>query len=281
MSLLDDIAWRTEDVRWPAPTGAPITAEQYDGNNYALADAIMALQAALADGPLSIVSIEQTSPTEAVITFSDASTVTLILPTSRPGYSEVAATTKTLALIDSWKFLDCTHTSGVAVTVPANADVPFDIGEQITFLHSGGAISFAGAAGVTITAPAGRAKATARKGAWVGLEKTGTNIWKLFGDLDRATRALATSGAISLDPALGDATITPAGDATINATSVLKDEFTIIVTTSGTTSRDITFGTNFKSQGVLSTGTTTAKEFVVRFIGDGTTYREISRTAAM
>lgn len=56
---------------------------------------------------------------------------------------------------------------------------------------------------------------------------------------------------------------------------------TLIINTSGTTSYTMTFGSGFKSQGTLATGTVTAKTFVLSFISDGTTCNEISRTAAM
>lgn len=55
----------------------------------------------------------------------------------------------------------------------------------------------------------------------------------------------------------------------------------IIVLTSGTNSYNITFGTGFKTTGVLATGTVSAKTFVVSFVSDGTTMIEVSRTAAM
>lgn len=96
--------------------------------------------------------------------------------------------------------------------------------------------------------------------------------------------ALTPSSTVSLDPTLGDVfTLVPGQDETINAASVpaTSQEITLIVTTSGSTSRTLTFGTNFKSTGTLATGVTTAKVFVIRFIGDGTNFNEVSRTTAM
>jgi len=55
----------------------------------------------------------------------------------------------------------------------------------------------------------------------------------------------------------------------------------LVVLTSGTTSYTMTFGTGFRSQGTLATGTTTARYFVFDFISDGTSLLEVSRTTAM
>jgi hypothetical protein len=95
--------------------------------------------------------------------------------------------------------------------------------------------------------------------------------------------ALGNTGTVSLDPALGDVfTTTPSGDMTINAASALLGaRVSVIVTTSGTTSRTLTFGTSFKTTGTLATGTSASKVFSVNFIGDGTNLNETSRTAAM
>lgn len=79
-------------------------------------------------------------------------------------------------------------------------------------------------------------------------------------------------------------TITPTGACTFNTTSVAAagHELTFVITTSGTTSRTLTWGTNFKAAGTLATGTVTAKKFCVTFkCLDGTTWIEISRTPAM
>jgi hypothetical protein len=62
---------------------------------------------------------------------------------------------------------------------------------------------------------------------------------------------------------------------------VIGRQYHFIITTSGTTSYTLTFGTNFKSTGTLATGTTTAKVFVITFVYDGTNLNEVSRTAAM
>lgn len=114
---------------------------------------------------------------------------------------------------------------------------------------------------------------------------------------DTTWRALATnrsSGPVALTPGstvtfAPDAvtrgfTLTPAQSETINATTTnaVKDSFyTIKVTTSGTSSYTLTFGTNFKTTGTLATGTTSGKVFTIVFYFDGSTFVETARTTAM
>lgn len=99
-----------------------------------------------------------------------------------------------------------------------------------------------------------------------------------------ASTTLTSATTIALD-ATANTTfkLTPAHTATVNAAAVLAAGRVIdlIVTTSGTTSYTLTFGTNLKSTGTLATGTTDAKKFVVRFISDGVEWIETSRTAAL
>ncbi len=95
--------------------------------------------------------------------------------------------------------------------------------------------------------------------------------------------ALTAGSTVTLNCALGDVfTLTPAQAETINATNISAGQrVNLVVTTSGTTSYTLTFGTNFKSTGTLATGTTTGKVFVVSFVSDGTNLNEVSRTTAM
>jgi hypothetical protein len=55
----------------------------------------------------------------------------------------------------------------------------------------------------------------------------------------------------------------------------------VILISSGTTARTVTFGTGFKTTATLSTGTVTARRFVLTFISDGENLVEASRTAAV
>ena len=95
---------------------------------------------------------------------------------------------------------------------------------------------------------------------------------------------LSSSGTISLDLTIDKILKqTPTGNSTFNATSVglPGKTLTFVITTSGTTSYTLTFGTGFKSTGTLATGTVTAKVFTVTFVSDGINYLEVSRTTAL
>jgi hypothetical protein len=75
--------------------------------------------------------------------------------------------------------------------------------------------------------------------------------------------------------------VTPTATASYTTTvPAAGTECTLIILTTGTTSRTITFSTGFRAVSTLATGTTTAKIFTVRFISDGSTLIETGRTAA-
>lgn len=95
--------------------------------------------------------------------------------------------------------------------------------------------------------------------------------------------ALGTTGAVTLTPSAGMVyTDTPTGTTTINAASAPAGQpIWLVVTTSGTSSFTITFGTNFKTTGTLATGTVSGKVFTMAFISDGTNFNEVARTVAM
>jgi len=76
--------------------------------------------------------------------------------------------------------------------------------------------------------------------------------------------------------------VTPTANATYTTTvPAVGMTKTLMILTSGTTSRTITFGTGFKSTGTLATGTTSGKVFVIHFTSDGVSLYESGRTAAM
>lgn len=92
----------------------------------------------------------------------------------------------------------------------------------------------------------------------------------------------ATTGTMTVNMTTAVVTITPTGACTFNASGGVAGQIlTFSITTSGTTSFVLTFGTNFRKVGTLATGTTSARFFAVTFICiDGTIWLEISRTAA-
>lgn len=96
--------------------------------------------------------------------------------------------------------------------------------------------------------------------------------------------ALVPGAAVTVNSTLGNFfTLTPGENETINATTVgaTGQILVIRITTSGTNSYTLTFGTNFLSAGTLATGTVSGKVFQITFLSDGTTYTELFRTAAM
>lgn len=92
-----------------------------------------------------------------------------------------------------------------------------------------------------------------------------------------------TAGTLALAFATkGVATVTPNLTGTFTTTvPAAGTRCTLIITTSGTTSYTMTFGTGFVSAGTLATGVVTAKKFAVSFVSDGTSLIETARTAAM
>ena len=77
-------------------------------------------------------------------------------------------------------------------------------------------------------------------------------------------------------------TLVPAQNCTINASGGINNqEVAVVITTSGASSFNVTFGTNFKSQGVLATGTVSAKVFILQFKNINGTWHEFSRSGAM
>ena len=96
------------------------------------------------------------------------------------------------------------------------------------------------------------------------------------------TQALGASGTVAVTPSSTILTSTPTNNVTYNfAAGAVGAEVWLIVTTSGTSSYTITFGTGTKTTGTLATGTSSGKVFVVNLLSDGTTWYEVSRTTAM
>ena len=96
-------------------------------------------------------------------------------------------------------------------------------------------------------------------------------------------QVLGTAATQNLDPTLGSLmTLIPTQNMTINALSVpAGQELYLVVTTLGTTSYTLTFGTNFRTTGPLSTGVVSGKVFTLKLISDGVNFNEVARTTAM
>jgi hypothetical protein len=91
----------------------------------------------------------------------------------------------------------------------------------------------------------------------------------------------ATIGTMTVAMGEGARTIAPTGACTFNASGgVAGQRCTFLITTVGTTSRVLTWSTNFRKAGTLATGTAAARFFSVTFVcADGTVWQETGRTA--
>jgi hypothetical protein len=88
-----------------------------------------------------------------------------------------------LELIDAGTTIQMNVSSGHTVTIPTNAQVPFQIGTQIAFVQIGlGQTSFTSASGVDILSKNSNKKISARYSP-ATLIKRDTNTWILIGDL--------------------------------------------------------------------------------------------------
>lgn len=100
--------------------------------------------------------------------------------------------------------------------------------------------------------------------------------------LGEGTALPATTGTMTAKMDSSYKSITPTGSCTFNATGgTAGQRLSFVITTTGTTSRTLTWSTNFKPAGTLATGTTSGKMFVVNFIYNGSLWVETGRTSAM
>ena len=75
--------------------------------------------------------------------------------------------------------------------------------------------------------------------------------------------------------------VTPTASATYTTTvPVAGKTKTLVILTSGTTSRTITFGSGFRPLSTLATGTSNAKIFTISYVSDGAVLIETARNAA-
>jgi hypothetical protein len=90
----------------------------------------------------------------------------------------------TIALSDSGKTLTVNSSSSVAITIPANASVPFPIGTRIDVVALGsGAVSFSAAVGVTLNSKNSWLKLNGQYAGGTLIKIDATNAWLLVGDL--------------------------------------------------------------------------------------------------
>lgn len=162
--------------------------------------------------------------------------------------------------------------SCTATAIKFNSDGGYSYIDADVYLTSNGATSYTGTIGVG-------SKINIRAGASTATPKPAD----LCIDAEDFT-TLTPAATVSLDASTGSRfSLTPNQATTINATGISKGEKVMLeIVTSGISSFVLTFGTNFKTTGTLTTGTVSGKTFVMQFeCLDGTNLLEISRTAAM
>ena len=96
-------------------------------------------------------------------------------------------TSYTFALSDSVNTLvTAANASAIAITIPANATVPFPIGSVLNFAQIGvGQITVSGASGVTITSTGATAAAPKTRARYSGVSaiEISENNWLVLGDI--------------------------------------------------------------------------------------------------
>jgi hypothetical protein len=248
--------------RWTG-TGAALSAAYLDANFYTLQAAINGLS--LTPG-VGVAAISQPTAGTLLFTMTDATTQgPFSLPVGGFNFRGAWAASTAYAVNDAF------YSSGVvyAVIFAHTSATTFASGANDGAGHNYYSVMFpslalTAGANITIT------------GTWPNLTIASANAPLV------ASALSATTGTVSVDFSTRDiATVTPTGDITLNASAPLAKKVSLIVTTSGTTSYTITFGTNFKASGTLATGTVTAKDFIVEFTGDGVVFREFARSAAL
>lgn len=183
----------------------------------------------------------------------------------------IAATTNQLVLGTGSNLVTINSpapTGGVTLTLPNTADTLVGRATTDTLTNK------------TLTAPAINGAVTTT-GITIGTSALSINSAGVVNG--HKVAALTPAATISLDPTTANIfTLVPGSAEQINAASVPVGEIIyLIITTSGTTTYNVTFGTNFKSTGVLATGGTDGKVFALTFVSNGTNFVEVSRTAAM
>jgi hypothetical protein len=103
-------------------------------------------------------------------------------------YSDTSFVSKTsdytIALADSGKTLTVNSGSAVAITIPANATVPFPVGTRIDVVALGsGAVSFTAAVGVNLSSKNSWLKLNGQYAGGTLIKIDATNAWLLVGDL--------------------------------------------------------------------------------------------------
>jgi hypothetical protein len=116
----------------------------------------------------------------------------------------------------------------------------------------------------------------------VGIGKTPTSTLDVNGQVTRLFANVGTNTAAQALATNHVSQVTISANATLTTTvPPAGTTARVIIVTSGTVTRTVTFGTGFKSIGTLLTGTAANRRFVITFVSDGTQLLETSRTTAI
>lgn len=140
-----------------------------------------------------------------------------------------------------------------------------------------------GLALVDNTTDANKPVSTATQTALNAKQNTITVLPFANGGISPSTPAPATTGTMTINMTSSIITITPTGACTFNGSGGVAGQLvTFSITTSGTSSFVLTWGTNFRKVGTLATGTVSARFFTVTFrcLADNGIWTEVGRTAA-
>jgi len=92
-------------------------------------------------------------------------------------------TTYTLALTDAHKLVTQSNASAITTTIPPNADVAFEIGDQVNLMQLGaGQVTVAAGSGVTVNSQGSKLKLNGQYAVGTCI-KVDTNTWVLIGNL--------------------------------------------------------------------------------------------------
>lgn len=122
-------------------------------------------------------------------TFTAGQTLTAVQMTqlqANAGYNidfnPQTGTSYTLVLADAGKLVSLTNASSITLTIPSNAAVDFNIGDQINLYQGGtGQVTVAGAAGVTLRSQGSKTKMFGQY-ALATLLQVATDEWVLLGN---------------------------------------------------------------------------------------------------
>ena len=159
--------------------------------------------------------------------------------------------TYALVAADAGKYVNGNNATGLTITVPTNASVPFPVGTRVYLGQAGaGQITISGAGGVTISTPDGYIR-TRKPQSEAWLTQLAANVWRLAGDLGPTTSgdpsyALvgillhmdgANGGTSFPDNGPNALTVTPTGVTTSTAEFKFGTASALISTAAGTSNK--------------------------------------------